>query len=238
MKFSIDYRVKPDNDIRCVKRTEPNRLNLLYFQAMNENGAKFDKKHFFIVALTILIFSVCDFLVAYFFQDVLKSPFFFDTIFMTAALFLFGPVASLAEYILFIFFTCIKLKILCGKTDFVFLYTLSAFTIILVTWLFIRKKENLNKGVNLTFLYILTASVFAGLSCSVVSGFVNYFANDLFEKDWNFNIFIFAFNGEYMDFLTAAIIGRIPVTILDRVITTFSGFGIGKLYSKIMYGGG
>lgn len=96
---------------------------------MNENTVKFDKKHFFIVALTIFIFSVCDFLVAYFFQDVLKSPFFFDTIFMIAALFLFGPIASLIEYILFISFTCIKLKILYGKTDFVFLYTLSAFTI-------------------------------------------------------------------------------------------------------------
>ena len=162
---------------------------------MNENTVKFDKKHFFIVALTIFIFSVCDFLVAYFFQDVLKSPFFFDTIFMIAALFLFGPIASLIEYILFISFTCIKLKILYGKTDFVFLYTLSAFTIILVTWLFIRKKENLNKGLNLTFLYILTASVVAGLSCSVVSGFINYyFANCLFQIEWNFNIFIFAFN--------------------------------------------
>lgn len=203
---------------------------------MNENTVKFDKKHFFIVALTIFIFSVCDFLVAYFFQDVLKSPFFFDTIFMIAALFLFGPIASLIEYILFISFTCIKLKILYGKTDFVFLYTLSAFTIILVTWLFIRKKENLNKGLNLTFLYILTASVVAGLSCSVVSGFINYyFANCLFQIDWNFNKLIFAFD-EYMNFPTAAIIGRIPVTILDRVITTFSGFGISKLYSRIIYG--
>ena len=205
---------------------------------MNENTVKFDKKHFFIVALTIFSFSMCDFLVAYFFQDVLKSPFFFDTIFMIAALFLFGPIASLIEYILFISFTCIKLKILYGKTDFVFLYTLSAFTIILVTWLFIRKKENLNKGLNLTFLYILTASVVAGLSCSVVSGFVNYyFANCLFQIEWNFNIFIFAFNGEYMDLLTASIIGRIPVTILDRVVTTFLGFGISKLYnSRIIYG--
>ena len=183
-------------------------------------------------------FLVCAiFLWLIFFQDVLKSPFFFDTIFMIAALFLFGPIASLIEYILFISFTCIKLKILYGKTDFVFLYTLSAFTIILVTWLFIRKKENLNKGLNLTFLYILTASVVAGLSCSVVSGFINYyFANCLFQIEWNFNIFIFAFNGEYMDLLTSSIIGRIPVTILDRVVTTFLGFGISKLYSRIIYG--
>ena len=81
---------------------------------------------------------------------------------------------------------------------------------------------------------ILTASVVAGLSCSVVSGLLNWIANSLFEKEWNFNILIFAFNGEYMDLLTASIIGRIPVTILDRVVTTFLGFGISKLYSRII----
>lgn len=84
---------------------------------------------------------------------------------------------------------------------------------------------------------ILTASVVAGLSCSVVSGLLNWIANSLFEKEWNFNILIFAFNGEYMDLLTASIIGRIPVTILDRVVTTFLGFGISKLYSRIIYRG-
>lgn len=82
---------------------------------------------------------------------------------------------------------------------------------------------------------ILTASVFAGLSCSVVSGLLNGIAKNLFEKDWNFNKLIFAFD-KYMNFPTAAIIGRIPVTILDRVITTFLGFGISKLYSRIIYG--
>ncbi|MBQ1869930.1 MAG: hypothetical protein II146_05600, partial [Treponema sp.] len=44
---------------------------------------------------------------------------------------------------------------------------------------------------------------------------------------------IFAFNGEQFGFLASAILGRIPVTILDRIITTFAAFGIFKLYSKI-----
>lgn len=82
---------------------------------------------------------------------------------------------------------------------------------------------------------ILTASVVAGLSCSVVSGLLNWIANSLFEKDWNFNKVIFAFD-KYMNFPTVAIIGRIPVTILGRVVTTFLGFGISKLYSRIIYG--
>ncbi|MCR5289278.1 MAG: hypothetical protein K6E51_04735 [Treponema sp.] len=202
----------------------------------NKSRTQFESKHFLTVVLTVVLFSVGDLCVTTFFQDVLQSPLFFDTIFMIAALFLFGPVASFIEYLLFITLVCIKLQVLYGKTDYTFLYVLSALTIILVAWAFIYKKENLTKGVNITFLYLFTASVFAGLACAIVSGCINYFVANLFQKDWNFNKIIFAFNGEYLDFLTSAIIGRIPVTILDRVITTFAGFGISKLYRKVLKG--
>ncbi len=204
---------------------------------MNQNMLR-ESKQKLPVILSILIFSILDFCAMTFFQDLLHTPLFFDTIFMIAALFAFGPVAALFEYVIFISLVCVKLIFLYGKTDHVYLYTLSALTIILVTHLFVRRKEKLHQGVNLTFLYILTASVLAGLACSVVSGFINYFSSNLIQKNWDFNKIIFAFSGEYLDFLVSAIIGRIPVTILDRVITTFAGFGVSSLYSKIMYGGG
>ena len=204
---------------------------------MNQNMLR-ESKQKLPVILSILIFSILDLCTTTFFQDILHTPLFFDTIFMIASLFAFGPVAALFEYVIFISLVCVKLIFLYGKTDHVYLYTLSALTIILVTHLFVRRKEKLHQGVNLTFLYILTASVLAGLACSVVSGFVNYFSSNLIQKNWDFNKIIFAFSGEYLDFLASAIIGRIPVTILDRVITTFAGFGVSSLYSKIMYGGG
>ena len=188
--------------------------------------------------LTIIVFSILDFCTATFFQDILKAPLFFDTIFMITALFTFGSVAAFFEYVIFISLICAKLFVLYGQTDYVYLYTISALTIIVVTWLFVRKKENLKKGVNLTFLYILTASIIAGLACSVVSGFISYFTYNLNQKDWTFDQIIYAFNGEQFDFLASSILGRIPVIILDRIITTFAGFGIFKLHTRIMSHGG
>ena len=189
------------------------------------------------VLLTILLFSVGDFIATSFFQDVLHAPLFFDTIFMIATLFVFGPLAAFFEYVIFISLICAKLIFLYGTTDYVYIYTLSALTIILTTWLFVRHEDKFEKGVNFVFLYILMASLLAGLACSIVSGFISYFTYNLNQKDWNFDNLIFAFNGMQLDALASAIFGRIPVIFLDRVITTFAGFGIFKLYNHIINGG-
>lgn len=183
--------------------------------------------------LSVLLFSVLDFLATTFFQDVLHTPLFFDTIFMIAALFAFGPVAAFVEYVLFIALVCVKLFVLYGETEFVYLYSLSALTIILVTWFFVRKKEKLHQGVNLTFLYILTAAITAGLCCSVVSGVIGTITYGMNERDWTFDHVIYAFTGDHFTVLVSAIAGRIPVILLDRIITTFAGFGVFKLYSAV-----
>ena len=183
------------------------------------------------IIITVLIFSVCDLIVTTLFQDILRVPFFFDTIFMIATLFLLGPIAAICEYLLFITLVCIKLFILFGTFYFVYLYTISALTIIFVTWLFIRKNENLQKGVNTTFLYILTASILAGLACAVVSGLISTLSVNLDQKKWIFDQIIYAFYGEQFNYLASAVLGRIPVTILDRIITTFAGYGVFKLYN-------
>ena len=190
-------------------------------------------KKYLIIGISILVCGILDFLINTLFQDLFHAPLFFDTIFMIAILFVYGPFAAFLEYIVFIKLTCIKLTVIYGNNDFVYLYALSALTIILVTWLFIRKKENLNKGINFTFLYILTAAFCAGFACSIVSGFISYFTFDFNVKDWAFDKIVYAYEGEKLNFLTTAILGRIPVTFLDRAITTFAGFGIYKLFRKV-----
>ncbi|MBR6216341.1 MAG: DUF2179 domain-containing protein, partial [Spirochaetaceae bacterium] len=111
----------------------------------------------------------------------------------------------------------------------------SAFTIILITWLFVRKKENLAKGVNFTFLYILTAAVCAALACAVVSGIISYFTFTQNVEAGPFDKIIFAFSGDQMGVLASCIIVRIPITVLDRIITTFAGFGISVAYKKLLH---
>ena len=185
------------------------------------------------IVLVVIIFGCMDFLAILLFQDTLDLPLFLDTVFMTATLFLFGPVAAFFEYLVYMGISCIRMKVSYGSVHMIYLYSVSALTIILITWLFIRRKDNLKKSVNRTFFILISAAIFSGLACSIVSGFVNSFIYFKNEHDLAYERVIFAFNGEHFSFLASAILGRIPVTILDRIITTFAGFGIFKLYSKI-----
>ena len=191
-----------------------------------------NKTNYKMIYLIALVAGILDFAVATLFQNVLHVPLFFDTIFLMAVLFLYGPLPALFSYVINVICGCLKLVILYGKNDYVYLFTLSAFTIILVTWLFVRKKENLKKGVNITFLYILSAAVCAALACSVVSGIISYFTFSLNVESGPFDKIIFAFSGDQMGVLASCIVGRIPITILDRIITTFAGFGISVAWSK------
>ncbi len=195
---------------------------------MNEN-----LKKYLLIYLVAFVAGILDFATATFFQNVLHVPLFFDTIFLMAVLFLYGPLPALFSYVVNVICGCLKLVILYGKNDYVYLFTLSAVTIILVSWLFIRKKENLEKGVNITFLYILSAAVCAALACSVVSGIISYFTFSLNVESGPFDKIIFAFSGDQMGVLASCIVGRIPITILDRIITTFAGFGISVAFRKI-----
>ena len=185
-----------------------------------------------LIYLIALVAGILDFAVSTLFQNVLHVPLFFDTIFLMAVLFLYGPLPAMFSYVINVICGCLKLVILYGKNDYVYLFTLSAFTIILVTWLFVRKKENLKKGVNITFLYILSAAVCAALACSVVSGIISYFTFSLNVESGPFDKIIFAFSGDQMGVLASCIVGRIPITILDRIITTFAGFGISVAWSN------
>lgn len=189
-------------------------------------------KSYLLIYLIALVAGILDFAVATLFQNVLHVPLFFDTIFLMAVMFLYGPLPAMFSYVINVICGCLKLVILYGKNDYVYLFTLSALTIILVTWLFVRKKENLKKGVNITFLYILSAAVCAALACSVVSGIISYFTFSLNVESGPFDKIIFAFSGDQMGVLASCIVGRIPITILDRIITTFAGFGISVAWSN------
>ena len=185
------------------------------------------------IALLVIVFGCIDFLAVLLFQDILDIPLFLDTIFMTATLFLFGPVVAFLEYLVYMGISCIRMMMTYGAAHMIYLYSISALTIIVITWLFIRRKGSLKKNVNRTFIILLSAAIFSGLACSVVSGFINFFIYFKNENDLAYDRVIFAFNGEQFGFLASAILGRIPVTILDRIITTFAAFGIFNLYSKI-----
>lgn len=194
-------------------------------------------KKYITLSFVVVIAGFLDFATATLFQTVLHVPLFLDMAFAMAVLFAYGVLPAIMTYVVNVICGCLKLVILYGKNDYVYLFTLSALTIILITWFFVRKKENLNKGVNLTFLYILSAAICAALACSVVSGIISYFTYSLNVEAGPFDKIIFAFSGEQMGVLASCIVGRIPITILDRIITTFAGYGFFIIYKRLMLRG-
>ena len=196
---------------------------------MNEKA-----KHYLTIAIVVLVAGILDNLMAVLFQNVLEAPLFMDMMISMAVLFAYGIIPSILTYVVFTTIACIRHIIMFGQHNYLYIFTISAVAIIFVTWIFVRKKENLKKGVNFTFIYILSACVCAGLVSSVISGIISYFT---YTIPWTFGAMdkiIYAFAGDQLSFLGAGIVGRITITILDRIITTFAGLGISKLYLLII----
>lgn len=184
--------------------------------------------------LVIFIAGILDFGTNYLFNFVLHVPLFLDTIFLMAVLYIYGPLESFLVYVVNIICVCIRLLILYGKVEYVYLYSISAIVIILISWLFIRKKEKFENSVNFVFLYILGFSILAALACSVVSGIISYFTFEYNIDEWAFDKIIFSLKVGDFGKLGTCIVGRIPITVLDRIIASFAGFGIWKIWKKVI----
>jgi len=182
--------------------------------------------------LCILLAGILDFNLQHIFVIVLEIPLFLDTTFTMAILFLMGPVEAILSYLVKMLIDLFRLYITYKSFDYIFLYFISAVAIVLVTWLFVRKKERLEDTVNHSFLYLLLASATAAVACTLISGIISYFTYNKNLESWAFDKIIFSFRIGNSGILATSIIGRLPITVLDRVITTFAGFGISYFWKK------
>lgn len=183
----------------------------------------------------IIAAGLLDFAMNFLFNIVLKVPLFLDTTFMIAVLFIFGPVESFFAYIVNMLCTALRLYILYNSTEFIYLYSLSAITIVLITF-FLGKHFHIKStdlSVNQKFIRIVLTATIAAIACSVVSGLISYFTYQFNSDDWAFDKIIFSLASG--DMLKTCIIGRIPLTVLDRIITTFAGYGIYLLWRKAVH---
>lgn len=107
-------------------------------------------------------------------------------------------------------------------------YAIPGIFIVVVTWLFVRKKENLNHGVNFTFIYILLASLCAALASCIAGGIVNYCIESYVNFNDSWEPILNSIQENQKSTLLSMIVGRIPLTCLDRIINTFVGYGLYK----------
>ncbi len=168
----------------------------------------------------------------------LGLPLFFDTEFSMAVLFYFGLAPALcvqfAYHILMLFG---PLYLRYGVLDFVrILYVLPEITALFVVWLFIRKKALFSHDLIFLFLYLILAAIAAGIAGSITGSLANvtiltFHHNSVMSS--NVEQTIDTFRALRISPFLALFLGRIPITILDKSISTLFGFSLSKVITYI-----
>lgn len=163
---------------------------------------------------------------------------FLDTIFTVAITFYAGLVPGL---IVAAFFNPIMTLIYCAENGtqvfyYDFLYLICGVLIVIVTWFFSRNKKEFHSTYMITILYLLVITIISSFLSCVSASLLDTFIRPLFGAPSPFGpiedfTYIFKhFNfGDFLSFL----LPRIPITVLDRFICTFAGYGVYRVISKV-----
>lgn len=176
-----------------------------------------------------------------FFSAVLELPAFFDTIFTVAITFYAGLVpgiivASLTNPLMTV------LRCLIYGTEifyFDFLYSACGIFIVLTTWTISRNKKEFFFSRAVTVLYLLVIAFASSFLSCFSASFLDTFIRPLFEKHSRFSAidsFSMAFQKLKFNVFLSYLLPRIPLTVLDRLICTFAGFGIYRFAEKNLGG--
>ena len=167
---------------------------------------------------------------AYFFGDVLHVPLFLDTIGTVTVVFYAGLVPGLIVGGLYNVLRFV-LMVIVGNPPYPWdmMYALCGLAIVLCTWAFIYKNKNLRRGALLTVLYLLLIVLVSAFVSSLIGAGIEtaqriIFNNQIYSSPVKH--FVQAFLEGNIGLFLACFITRIPVTVLDRFICTFAGWGL------------
>ena len=167
----------------------------------------------------------------------LRLPCFLDTEFSVAITFYLGLVPGLFVAACF---NPLMIVLLCWYTRTPFstydcIYAICGMLIVFATWLFSRNKKEFLYSRPVTVLYLLiivvTSAVFSFTSASLLDTFILplFQSSAGFSAFDNFSEILRQFEmGTFFSYL----VPRIPLTVIDRLICTFAGFGIYRLFVK------
>jgi hypothetical protein len=174
-------------------------------------------------------------------EKVFRQPLFLDTLFTAAVTFTAGLVPGLITAVLTTLFFGVLRYHFFGT----YLYVLCSIALVIIVWLF---RGNFCFECNdsspeeyrfLRFQTMVNLLALAALLCGVISlmgGLINYFNDMILRlKDYdhspelNFKLALMRNN---IPFLLSAIFARIPVNIVDRIITVYGAYGIAQGLKK------
>ena len=171
------------------------------------------------------------------FYDVLGIPLFLDTIFTVAIVFYLGLVPGLIVGICFNFVDTLFNMLVRGifsPTNMFF--SICGAAIVLVTWGFSRKKEEFQISVPITILYLLLISLLSSCTSIFIGGIIDFLRFTFYEIPDSMapiKKFTDSFLSQKFSLFASCILAQIPISITDRLITTFAGFGVYKLLVKL-----
>ena len=176
-----------------------------------------------------------------FFSAALELPAFFDTIFTVAITFYAGLVPGIIAAALSNPLMTVLRCLIYGTEIFYFdfLYSVCGIFIVLATWTISRNKKEFFFSRAVTVLYLLIIAFASSFLSCFSASFLDTFIRPLFEKHSGFSAidsFSMAFQKLKFNVFLSYLLPRIPLTVLDRLICTFAGFGIYRFAEKNLGG--
>ena len=189
-----------------------------------------------IIAICIVA-EILNLLAVFLFCNTLRIPLFFDTIFTVAVTFYLGLVPALCVSLGYNLINSL-IWVLSGENDpFIFLYTICGLLIVFSTWIIARRKEELRISPAVTILYLVLIVLLSSFCTIISGGIIDYFhlkyrnVPDLMNPIKKFTE---SFVHQRFSLLASCILGQIPISFLDRFLSTFAGFGIYKLAERFL----
>lgn len=189
------------------------------------------------IAFLIVVFEIFNLLLS-FSTSKINFLLFMDTVFPVALTFYAGLFPGLIIAFIHNPLNVVILSKIYGTPIFYygFLYSICGIVIVLVTWLFSRKKKYFSYSVFMTALYLFMIAFASAFASCICAALLDSFVKPLFEKyEFGFKDFADRFEilsevfrsmnfGKFFSYFFP----RIPVTIIDRIVCTFLGFGVYK----------
>ncbi len=178
---------------------------------------------------------ILNFLTATLFYTVLKIPLFFDTIWTVAVVFSSGLIPGLFVAVGYNLLNYLVWILKTGTENFAYLYTICGVLIVLSTWIFSRNKKEFTFSPAVTVLYLLLISLVSAFCTTIVGGlldYVQYVHFNVIEQMNPIKKFTDSFLNQRFSLLASCILAQIPISFTDRLIATFAGYGLYRLFQK------
>lgn len=193
----------------------------------NEKIAKISQ-----IFLICLVAVALNYICSYICVDMLHFPLFMDTIFTVAITFYFGLLPGLCVGVGFNILSSLT-QVVRGFTfdPFTFLFAICSAIIAAVTWFFSRKKEEFCISKAITILYLVLIAIISSFLVVLSSGLIDYIrfsVLDIPDRVAPIKQFTESFVDMQFPLLVSSILAQIPISITDRILTTFLGYGVYK----------